>query len=508
MRKGFQRTSTILHLLGNLLQILSFLLLIPLVVVFIYWGRMGEGIGTIAAFVVPAALSFSLGLVLMNKFEAGKLDTQGSMLMCALGWLCVSALGALPYVIGLGSGYLNAYFEAMSGFTTTGITVFTGLCNMPRSILFWRAFTQWLGGLGILSFFLIVTFRGAVAHHIYGAESHKISSGRPAPGLFSTLRILWCIYVVFTVFGVVVLTIEKMPIFDSLCHALTALSTGGFSPHDSSIEFYRLSGHSNYRLIEYTLTFLMILGGMNFLVHYRFMRRDFRALWDTLEIRYWWRIIAVFTLIIAVEHLWRSGALAEVYGKGLPVALAKVEQTFRYCIFQVVSILTTTGFRTRDIASDFFGVVARQLFLVMMAIGGCVGSTSGGFKVLRIAILNRLVNRELFKARVSSRASADLVVDGKIVPYQEIQRVAGLFFAWISLLVIGGCITAALSCHGTAESLSGMFSALGNIGPCYISVKDMIAIHPGVKITYIIGMLAGRLEILPVLMLFSRKAWR
>lgn len=508
MRKGFQRTATILHLVGNLLQVLSILLLLPLVLVVLYWGQKGEGVGTIAAFVIPAAVSFSLGMVLTAKFEGGELGTQGSMLMCALGWLCVSAVGALPYVIGLGSGYLNAYFEAMSGFTTTGITVFTGLDNMPRSILFWRAFTQWLGGVGILSFFLIVTFRSAAAHHIYGAESHKISSGRPAPGLFSTLRILWGIYAVFTVLGVVVLTVEKMPFFDSLCHTLTALSTGGFSPHDASIEFYKIANHPNYRLIEYTITVLMILGGMNFLVHYRLFRRDIKALWDTLEIRYWWRIIAVFTLIIAVEHIWRSGGLAEDQGKGLHAALAGIEQTFRYCIFQVVSILTTTGFGTKDIGSGFFGPVARQLFLAMMVIGGCVGSTGGGFKVLRVAILNRLVSRELFKARVSSNASMGLVVDGKIVPEQEIQRVAGLFFAWIFLLLLGGCITAALSVHGTIESLSGMFSALGNIGPCYISVKDMIAIHPGVKITYVIGMLAGRLEILPVLMLFSRKAWR
>lgn len=508
MRKGFHRTGTILHLIGNLLRILSALLLLPLIVVFIYWGQLGEGIATIAAFVVPAAISFSLGLILMQKFDGGQLDTQGSMLMCAVAWLCVSALGALPYVIGIRSGFLNAYFEAMSGFTTTGITVFTGLDAMPRSILFWRAFTQWLGGLGILSFFLIVTFRGALAHHIYGAESHKISSGRPAPGLFSTLRILWGIYVGFTVMGILALSLEKMGVFDSVCHGLTALSTGGFSPHDSSIDFYRLSGHPNYKLIEYTLIFLMVLGGTNFLVHYRIIRRDYRALWDSLEVRLWWKLIAVFTLIIAFEHIWRNIGWAGLSGAGPGNALARIEETFRHSVFQVVSILTTTGFGTKDIASDYFAVVAKQLFLVMMVIGGCVGSTSGGIKVLRIAILNRLIHREIFKARVSSRASTDLVVDGKIVPDQEIQRVAGLFFAWVLLLLIGGCITAALSEHGPVQSLSGMFSALGNIGPCYISVKDMIAINPGVKITYIIGMLAGRLEILPVLMLFSRRAWR
>jgi trk system potassium uptake protein TrkH len=508
MRKGFQRTATIFYLVGNLLRILSFLLLLPLVVVFIYWGQRGEGIATIAAFVLPAAISFSLGLILMYKFEGGELGTQGSMLMCAVAWLCASALGALPYVIGIGSGYLNAYFEAMSGFTTTGITVFSGLDNMPRSILFWRAFTQWLGGLGILSFFLIVTFRGALAHHIYGAESHKISSGRPAPGLFNTLRILWGIYVGFTVLGILLLSLEGMGVFNSLCHTLTALSTGGFSPHDSSIAFYRLSGYSNYRLMEYTLIVLMVLGGMNFLVHCRVMRRDFKALWDSLEIRYWWRLIAIFTLVIAVEHIWRGRGSAEFFKGGPANVLLKIEETFRSCMFQVVSILTTTGFGTEDIGSNYFGVVARQLFLVMMVIGGCVGSTGGGIKVLRIAILNRLVHRELFKARVSSRASADLVVDGKIVPGQEIQRVAGLFFAWIAFLLVGGAVTAVLSSHGAVQSLSGMFSALGNIGPCYISGRDMIAINPAVKITYIIGMLAGRLEILPVLMLFSRRAWR
>lgn len=483
-------------------------MLLPLILVAVYWGKMGEGPTTVAAFLVPAAISFSLGLILVARFKVGELGTQGSMLMCALGWLAVSAVGALPYVIALRAGCLDAYFEAMSGFTTTGITVFAGLDKMPRSILFWRSLTQWLGGLGILSFFLIVTFKGAVAHHIYGAESHKISSGRPAPGLFSTLRILWGIYIAFTVFGVAVLTLEKMPVFDSLCHTLTALSTGGFSTHDASIEFYSLAGHQNYRLIEYTITFLMILGGMNFLVHYRLFRRDYRALWDTLEIRWWWKIIAVFTVIIAVEHLCRSNAFIEMYRRGIGFAMTRIEQTFRYCIFQVVAVLTTTGFGTKDIASDFFGALARQVFLVMMVVGGCVGSTGGGFKVLRIAILNRLLRRELFKARISASASSDLVVDGKIVPDQEIQRIAGLFYAWILLLLIGGGITAVLSRHGAFESLSGMFSALGNIGPCYISVKDMIVIHPGIKITYIIGMLAGRLEILPVLLLFSRKAWR
>jgi trk system potassium uptake protein TrkH len=305
----------------------------------------------------------------------------------------------------------------------------------------------------------------------------------------------------------VTLAIEGMPIFDAICHALTTLSTGGFSTHDSSIEFYRLTGHPNYRLIEYSLTFFMMLGGINFLIHYRVITGDFRALWDNLEVRYWWRLIAAFTIIIVIDHLRRVGALGALFTRGVPINLHEFERTFRYSIFQVISVLTTTGFGTKDIGSDFFPAVSRQLFLVMMVIGGCVGSTGGGFKVLRIAILNRLMFRELFRLRVSGKASTGLIIDKKRVPDDEVHRVAALFFTWIGLLVVGGGITALFSNQGALQSFSGMCSALGNIGPCYISVGDMINIHPVVKVTYIFGMLAGRLEILPVLLLFSRKAW-
>ncbi|MHC4485445.1 MAG: TrkH family potassium uptake protein, partial [Planctomycetota bacterium] len=309
MGNGLRRIDCILHFVGNLLEILGLILLLPLVVVFIYWGQMGDGWVTVGAFIATALISFSFGLILRRKFKPETLDTTGCMLMCAIGWLSVSAMGALPFVIATGSNYLNAYFEAMSGFTTTGITVFSGLDAMPRSILFWRALTQWLGGIGILSFFLAVTFRVSGAHHIFGAESHKILSGRPAPGLFNTLRIIWAIYAIFTLLAAAVLAIERMPIFDAVCHALTALSTGGFSPHDSSIEFYRLTGHPNYRLIEYTLTFLMMLGGINFLIHYRVLTKDFKALWDNIEIRYWWRLLLAFTIIIVIERFYRTGAL-------------------------------------------------------------------------------------------------------------------------------------------------------------------------------------------------------
>jgi len=510
MQRRLARLHCIMHLTGTFLLLLAGLLLMPL----IFWilARMTdydspESWQTFIAFVIPASASLVLGLFMRSYFKNTGLDLTSSMLLCTVAWLGASALGAIPFCIAINASYVDAYFEAMSGFTTTGITVFSGLDAMPHSILFWRSLTQWLGGLGILSFFLVVAFGSKGAHYMAGAEAHKISSGRPVPGMFGTLRILWGIYILFTVAAAASYVLAGMNIFDAICHALTTLSTGGFSPHDASIAFYREGGY-HYRLIEYLVTFFMMLGGINFLVHFRILTGDFKALWDNVEVRYWWRMILAFTGFIMIEHLWKTGALAHIFTAGFNLTLGDMEHIFRTTIFQVIGVLTTTGFGTEDIGSDFFPAVTRQLFLVMMFIGGCVGSTGGGFKVLRIAILSKLMKRELFKIRNSSNTVSPLIIDSKPVSNDEAHRVGALFFAWVIFLIIGGAITALFSSHGPWESLSGMFSAVGNIGPCYISVADMIEIHPFVKIIYIIGMLAGRLEIIPVLLLFSCRSWK
>jgi trk system potassium uptake protein TrkH len=508
MRNGFRRINCVFYFAGGLLEILSLILLVPLIVAFISWGQRGDGWMSVIAFVATAFISLSIGYVLRILFHHETPDTAGSMLICTVGWLSISAIGAIPFAVAIGSNGLDAYFEAMSGFTTTGITVFSGLDSMPRSILFWRALTQWLGGIGILSFFLMVTFRAGGAHHMFGAESHKVSAVRPAPGLYNTLRIIWAIYAILTALAIVVLALEKMPVFDAVCHALTALSTGGFSPYDSSIAFYRSTGHPNFRLIEYTLTLFMLLGGISFLVHYRVLTKDVKALWDNIEIRYWWRFVVGFTVIIFIERLYKTGAFNTLFERGGSIRPDELESSLRNSLFQVTSILTTTGFATQDISSAFFGALSRQLFVAMMVIGGCAGSTSGGFKVLRVVILNRLMFREIFKLRTSARASADLIIDNRIVPEDEVRRVAAIFFTWMALILFGGGITAFFSELSAWESFSGMFSAMGNVGPCYISAEAMRTIHPVVKVTYIFGMLAGRLEILPVLLLFSRKAWK
>jgi trk system potassium uptake protein TrkH len=470
-------------------------------------GEHHDGDHTIVAFLLPGALSLFLGILLIRVVPESQPNRLQSALICSVGWLVFSAIGAIPFVIGIDSTYLDGFFEAMSGFTTTGITMFTGLDEMPRSILFWRALTQWVGGLGILTMFMAVVFRGGSPHKLFGAEGHKIDVDRPVPGLANTIRVLFSIYAGFTCFMALTLLIVGMPFFDSVCHSLTALSTGGFSPHDASIEYYRLAGYPNYIWIEYFIVAGMLLGGTSFVLHYRILKGSWRALFDNLEARYWWSLIGIFVVMIFVERVIRVAPLSEI-SLTSPSFWHVMEEDFRLVLFQVVSIITTTGFGTRDIATPFFGDGARQLFLVMMVIGGCVGSTGGGIKVLRIAILGKLIRREVYRLRVPPQAICPVVIDGECLEMDEIQRVGGLFFMWIVLIIFGGGITEFFSHHSGYAALSGMFSALGNIGPCYISVPEMGQLHPVIKIVYILGMLAGRLEILPVLLLFNLKAWR
>jgi trk system potassium uptake protein TrkH len=402
MRNQFQTVHIVFNALASLFLLFTAILLVPLIVVVVY-GEMAQSLDTVMAFAVPAGLSLGLGLLLRMIFQNGNPNNLQAMLICGLGWLGFSAIGAIPFVIGIEAGYLDGVFETMSGFTTTGITMFTGLDSMPKSIIFWRAFTQWVGGLGILTFFLVIIRRGGSIHRLFGAESHKIDVDRPVPGMVHTIKVLWGLYTLFTLVIVVALVAVGMSVFDSLCHTFTALSTGGFSPYDASIEYYRLSGHSSFIWIEYILILGMTLGGMNFLIHYRVFKGDWKAVFDNTEMKYWWGIIGGFVAIILAERIFKLHAFHDAPFLTI-VWWRQLEENVRLVLFQVISILTTTGFGTRDIGSAFFGHVARQLFLVMMVMGGCVGSTGGGIKILRVSILMKLIRREIFRLRTPSRS--------------------------------------------------------------------------------------------------------
>ncbi len=499
MRNRFQYLRPILDYLGLLSWMFGLLMLVPLA----YELAVGDAVRNpmlAVGFGAPAVLALLFGVTLKRNLQFPPLDGRRAMLLTALGWIVVSAVGALPFWLGLRVSFVDAYFETVSGFTTTGITMLQGLDFLPRSILFWRAFIQWLGGLGILAFFLAILYTGGSAHRLYSAESHKVFSKRPTPGLFHTLRMLWLIYAGLTAVVALALVLEGTSVFDGVAHAMTALSTGGYSPYDASVAYYADAGFRHASLIEYTLIIGMVAGGINFLVHTRVLRGGIRALWDGMEMRLFWTIIAVATGLVMFDHLrWAATTGVASWGG---------HEVFRASLFQVVSVLTTTGFATRDIGADYFPAASKQVFLLLMVVGGCVGSTGGGIKVLRVGILYRMIRRQVLLSIHGPACLQPVVVDGEVVGPEELRRVAALFFAWMGLLAFGGLVTALMTQHGALESASGMFSALGNIGPCYISASDIVALPDTVKIVYTLGMLAGRLEILPLLLLFSRQSWR
>lgn len=490
------RTKTIIRLISSLLFILSILLLLPLIIAAIY----SEALPIYMAFIITSALSLFLGILfrrLTNKHTI-KLDLTSAMLMCTLSWVILSLISAIPFILGLNKSLIDAMFEAVSGFTTTGITVFQGLDTLSPAILFWRSLIQWLGGLGILTFFLLITANSeGELWNLFNAEGHKISASRPVPNVNKTIKYFWMIYGAYTLAETLILFLLGLDFYEALIHSLTTLSTGGFSNHDASIGYYQLAGYANYQLIEYTVIFFMFLGGINFLVHYRMLREDPLAFFKDFEAKTYMKLIGLFSLLTLIGI---------VISRGLPIDL--IEQTLRKTLFQIVSIMTTTGFGNADITSAFFPTITKQIFLLLMIIGGCVGSTAGGVKVLRIIVLQKLLHREVNKLSLPNHAVIPVTIDQIPVEQEEILRITSIIFGWLLLIIIGSGITALFSDLGPMESFSGMASAVGNIGPFYFSVAKMASLSWVIKLTYIIGMLAGRLELLPIYLLLTKHAWK
>ncbi|RLB58702.1 MAG: TrkH family potassium uptake protein [Deltaproteobacteria bacterium] len=487
--------SYILNYLGALLVIVGLLMLLPLVPYWLY-DEVKHQISPLT-FILPALISVVLGVVTQKNFSYKTPSVMGAMVITALGWILVGVIGSFPYMLGMHKPFIDAFFESVSCFTTTGITVFEGLDSMPRCILFWRSFTQWLGGLGILSFFIAVSFRGgSTAAVLFSSEGHKIDVSRPVPGIFHTLKILWGIYGIFTLGSFLCFWAGGMSLFDALNHCFTCISTGGFSTHDLSFDFWSQHHFRHAWLLEYFAIMFMIAGGTNFLIHYKVFTGDPLAAFRDFEIKWYWGLLLGAVALIVINHL-IIFSHHEVRNFGM------LHHLFRTALFQVSSLITSTGYLTTDINASFFPALSKQVLLVLMIIGGCVGSTSGGIKVLRAALLSRLFSTHLRRLSLPRQAAVPLVISGKVISEAEIQRVAALFWSWMGIIVAGGFITAAFSDLDPWQSFSRMISAMGNMGPFYFSVHKMASLSWVVKFTYIMGMLAGRLEILPLAILFG-----
>ena len=487
----------ILNYLGALLATLGLLLLLPLIPWWFYDDRLQHGVAA-TDFLYPALCCLLPGLIVQKKIPFQVPSIKGAMAITAFGWLLCGIAGGIPYMTALDKSFIDAFFESVSGFTTTGITVFTGLDRMPRSVLFWRSLTQWLGGLGILTFFLAVSFRGgSAAAVLFSAEGHKISTTRPVPGIAHTLKILWAIYSFFTILSILLFMAGGMDFFDAINHAFTCISTGGFSTHDQSIGYYGAHHFGGAVFIEYSTILIMLAGGTNFLVHYKVLTGNFRAMFTDFEMKWYWGILAGSVALICFDHFQRMdlppGRIA-----------AEFHTAFRAALFQVSSMLTSTGYLTVDINTAFFHAVSKQVFIMIMVVGGCVGSTAGGIKVLRLAILAKTFQAQLNRIWRPGRAVIPVVAAGRIIPDRELERIASLFWIWLVLIGIGAMITAVFSDLDPWQSFSGMASAMGNMGPFYFSVDKMASLDWVVKLTYIFGMLAGRLEVIPLAFFFSR----
>ncbi|MFO7627898.1 MAG: TrkH family potassium uptake protein [Candidatus Fermentibacteraceae bacterium] len=478
---------------GGLLAAVGALMIIPGVIAAFLDGSSSST--TVPSFVISGVGTIAAGFVLWRIFGGQPITNARAMLVCSIGWMTAALVSALPYHFGMGCSYLDALFESTAGFTTTGFTVLRGFDGIPRSMIFWRCFTQWLGGLGILTFFLAVSSQAPGAHMLLGAESHKISSSRPVPGMANTLRVFWVIYGGITLLSVTVFLLGGMDVFDAVNHGLTTASTGGFSTKEEGIAWFTQARGMNPWVIQYGLVVCMVLGGTNFLVLFKVLSGSVRSLWNTLEVKLWWSLLSGFTVIVLWEKLVRG-------------VHPTFEEALRSSLFTVVSLMTSTGFVITELSSPLFGPVARHCFMLMLIVGGCVGSTSGGLKVLRVGILLKSAGQEVRRLFNPLRAVSGVRVDGKLVPRAEVHRVSAVFFLWMLLLGIGSMVSTWFTGLEGAQSASIMASTIGNMGPGFIRMGEMASFPAQAKLVYILGMMAGRLEILPLLMLFRRKAWR
>ncbi len=454
----------------------------------------------IGAFVVPGLLVSSAGMLLAHRLPTKVPDIQESMIITALAWVVVSLASTIPIFIILDYSFVDALFEATSGITASGLTIFTGLDEMPPAVLFWRSFMQWIGGIGILTFFLAVSFRGgSTAATLFSAEGHKIHSSRPVPGIFNTVKIIWTIYGGMTIAAFILLYLQGMTLFDAINHTLTLVSTGGFSTHDASIAYFSSFKYGTH--IEYTMIFFMLMGGTNFLLHYKVSCGNWRALYEDFEMKLFWALIIGAVFIIFID-------IYIAQGQKILASWSTFHLHFRTTLFQTISVITSTGYATRNLNDPFYPALAKQVFLLLMFVGGCIGSTAGGFKVLRLGVLWQTLVSELKQLSLPPKAVIPLVIQGKIISAREIKRVCALLFAWIGLIWTGTALTLACTDLDGWQALSGMLSAVSNMGPFFFSTPELAAFPAVVKISYVFGMLAGRLEVLPLFVLFARLARR
>ncbi len=430
------------------------------------------------------------GLSFMLRPEPHEVTRREGILLVVLAWLGAVLLGALPFCLsGAVPGFADAFFESISGFTTTGATILVDIEGTARSLLLWRAMTQWLGGMGIIVLGIaVLPLLGTGGMELYRAEFSGARSEKLKPRIAEAAMALWKIYVAFSLAEYVALRLAGMSRFDSICHTFTTVSTGGFSPRALSVESYQSP------LIEYIVVIFMLLGGVNFTQHYRlFVERRPRSFLVDSEIRAYLMITVFAAAILSVALLLSSSRSAE--------------EAFRLALFQVVSIMTTTGFSSADF--EKWVPVATFVLLMLMFVGGCTGSTAGGMKTARVVMLWKVVGRE-FRRMVERRGVFAIRMQGRAVPENTIATVLNLVYLALLINVGAGLVLTALGLD-LVTAFSAVAATMFNIGPGLGAVgpaENYAHLPTLAKWLLSFCMLAGRLEYYTVLVILTPMFWR
>lgn len=468
--------------IGKILLVEAVLLVFPAISAVIY------GDDTLFSFSLTiAALAVTGLLCLRKKAKKSAIYAKEGYALVALSWILMSLFGALPfYISGYIPNFIDAFFETVSGFTTTGSTILSNVEALPKSLLFWRSFTHWIGGMGILVFIIAVMPKTENSSmHVMRAEVPGPTVGKLVSKLRASARILYGIYCVLTLAEIIMLFAGGMPLFDCIVNSFATAGTGGFGILSNSIESY------NSLYAEMVIAVFMLIFGVNFNLYYMIIIKQGRQALKSEELRWYLGIVTCSVIIIALSLINTKHDIGEA---------------FRYSFFQVASIMTTTGFSTTNF--DTWPVIAKCVLVFLMVIGACAGSTGGGIKVSRLMILIKSSLRDIRKA-INPRSIETVKIDRHSVE-EPVVKSASVFFATFMLITALSVMVVAIDGRDIVTTVTSVIACIGNIGPGlgavgpYGNFADFSTLS---KLVLSFDMLAGRLELIPMLMIFSPYAW-
>ena len=448
--------------------------------------------GSVKPLVQAMALALAAGgtaWAIGRKAQADVISHREGMAIVAIGWTFIGLFGAFPFYFGTGfPTFADAFFESVSGFTTTGSSVLTNIEAVPRGLLFWRSFIQWLGGMGIIVLSVaILPFLGVGGMQLYKAEVPSPVPDKLKPRIQDTAMIMWKVYALISLAQAVLLMAGGMSLYDSLCHTFTTMPTGGFSTRNASV------AHYDSAYIDTVIIVFMVLAGINFSLHYQVLSGRPLAFWKDSECRFFLAAALVLTLVVAFN----------IYGS----VYQSVGQSLRYGAFQVVSIVTTTGFATADY--ELWPAMSQLILLLCMFLGASAGSTGGGMKCLRIMLCFKYCYKELFSL-IHPHAVTHVKIGGKVVPEDIMRSVLGFLALYMALFGLCSVLLAGLGVD-FVTAFGAVAATIGNIGPGFglVGPVDNYAHLPHLgKWLLIWCMLLGRLEIYTVIILLVPEFWR